>query len=158
MSAEGLGDALFGADADSVVNYVRTILGDPSTDSGWIDPLQSGAACPGTEIRFVTWNDLSLFFTDESPYASGSRHFSSYTYGPAFGSTMNPYGITTDAGVGVGDTVKLLVDTYPDGVLSPGDDMFPPTFLVEDGLHAFLTDGTPTGTVISWVGGSGCGE
>lgn len=159
LSATGLGDALFGADADGVVDYVKAILGPSDTDTGWIDPTSSGGACPGTQVRFVTWDDLSLFFTDESPAASGIRHFASYSYGPAFSSAgIRPYGLATDAGISVGAPVSLLQATYPTGVLSPGDEIFPATFHIEDGLIAYLTDATPTGTVTEFVGGFGCGE
>lgn len=158
MSAEGLGGAVFGADADGVVAYVRAILGAPTSDSGWDDPTSTGAPCPGTQVRFVSWNDLTLFFTDESFVTSGVRHFASFTYGPAFGPQIRPAGIVTVAGVGVGATVRELRAVYPAGLLEPGDDMFAPTFLIEQGLVAFLTDADPGGFATSFVGGFGCGE
>jgi hypothetical protein len=104
LSASGLGDALFDADADGVVEYVGSILGIPTTDSGWLDATANGIGCPGTEIRFVDWNDLSLFFTDD---VSAIRHFAAYTYGPAFGATIAPYGLATDAQIGVGSSVAV---------------------------------------------------
>lgn len=159
LSAQGLGDALFGADADSVIDYVRTIVGPSTNDSGWVDPIEIGAACPGTQVRFVDWNDLSLFFTDESPAASGLRHFAAYTYGPALdGTTIRPFGLTTDAGVGIGATVEFLKATYPKALVNPEDEISGPSFFIEDGLSGFLTGATNADTIISFVGGFGCGE
>ena len=155
LSPRGLGDALFDADADGVVEYVNSILGIPTTDSGWIDPVSTGTACPGTEVRFVDWKDLSLFFTDDG---SGVRHFASFTYGPAFGSTIAPYGLATDAGVGVGSTVASLRAAYPAVVVNPDDGFTGPSFQIEDGLYGFLTGTDDNATIISFVGGFGCGE
>jgi hypothetical protein len=158
LSAQGLGDALFGADADSVVDYVGTILGTPTSDSGWVDPLAIGAACPGTQVRFVDWNDLALFFTDESPAASGLRHFAAYTYGPAFAPTINPFGLVTDNGVGVGASVEFLRASYPGVLVNAGDEVSGPSFYIEEGLSGFFTGASNSDTIISFVGGFGCGE
>lgn len=159
LSSKGLGDALFGADADGVVDYVSSILGAPTNDSGWTDPLTIGAPCPGTAIRFVDWNDLSLFFSDNSPAATGLRHFAAYTYGPAFAANINPYGLATDLGLTVGDSVATLIERYPSAVVSAGDEISGPAFYIEDGLVGFLTDADPSsGVIMSFVGGYGCGE
>ena len=159
LSATGLGDALFGADADETIAYVSSIIGAPNNDSGWQDPISIGAACPGTTIRFVDWHDLALFFTDESPAASGLPHFASYTYGPAVdGATVNPFGLTTAAGLGVGGSVEFLRATYPGAKVNGGDDISGPSFYIEDGLSGFLTGASNADTIISFVGGFGCGE
>jgi hypothetical protein len=157
MRANGLGDAAFGAEPDGVIAYVSAIIGAPTVDSGWIDPLSVGS-CPGTEFRQVIWGDLVLQFSDESSVTSGRRHFFSYTYGPALGATIVPAGLKTDAGVGVGSTVAELTGTYPTAVVDPGDDFGGPNFRVNDGLAGFLTGVTPTDTVTSVLGGQGCGE
>jgi hypothetical protein len=159
LSSKGLGDVLFGADADSVVDYVSAILGSPSNDSGWADPLTIGAPCPGTQIRFVDWNDLSLFFSDNSPAATGLRHFAAFTYGPAFAANIEPYGLATDLGLTVGDSVSTLLERYPSAIVSAGDEISGPSFFIEDGLAGFLSDADPAaGVIISFVGGYGCGE
>ena len=133
-----MGDALFGAEAEGVIAYVESIIGASSSDTGWTDPMAIGAACPGTEVRFVSWADLALFFSNDSLAASGLRHFASYTYGPAFGPVIEPYGLTTDEGIGVGAEVSQLEATFPGGVLSVGDEIFGPSFLIEEGLFVFL--------------------
>ena len=158
MSADGLGDALFGAEADGVIEYVNGILGGPTNDTGWQDPVALGAPCPGTEIRFVEWNDLSLMFGNESPAASGFRHFASYTYGPPLSGQMEPFGLTTAVGIGVGSTVRELKAAYPSVVVNPADEISSPSFFVEEGLAGYLTGATNNDAIISFVGGYGCGE
>ena len=157
LRPNGLGDAAFGVDPDGTVAYISSIIGKPTVDTGWVDPLSVGA-CPGTELRQVTWNDLVLLFTDQSPFATGRRHFFAYTYGPSFTNQINPAGLKTDAGIGVGSTVAELQATYPNVVINPGDDFGGPNFLLSDGLAGFLTGVEPTDTVMSMLGGQGCGE
>lgn len=158
LSGAGLGDALFGADDQGVIDYVSSILGAPVTDTGWQDPLSIGAACPGTEVRFVDWNDLSLFFADESPYATGARHFAAYTYGPPFGATINPFGLASEAGIGIGSTVAQILAAYPSASINPDDGFSGSTFALGDGIYGFLSGVTDADTVIAVVAGSGCGE
>lgn len=153
----GLGDAAFGADPDGVIAYVSSIIGAFTVDTGWVDPLSVGA-CPGTELRQVTWGDLTLQFSDESSVTTGRRHFFSYLYGPTFGPQIAPAGLKTEAGIGVGSTVAELTGTYPSAVVNPGDDFGGPNFFINDGLAGFLTGVNPTDTVSSLIGGQGCGE
>ena len=158
LSGDGLGDALFGADAQGVIDYVSSVLGAPTNDTGWIDPLSIGAACPGTEVRFVDWHDLYLFFSDETGYASDARHFAGFVYGPAFGATLTPFGLSTDAGIDVGSTVAELRAVYPSVVVNPDDELSGPNFVLDDGLFGFLSGGGDSDTVIAFQGGTGCGE
>lgn len=157
LRANGLGDAAFGAEPDGVVAYVAAIIGAPTVDSGWIDPLSIGA-CPGTEFRQVIWGDLVLQFSDESNVTSGRRHFFFYQYGPPLGAQIAPAGLKTDAGIGVGSTVAELTGTYPTATIDPGSDFGGPNFVINEGLAGFLTGVNPTDTVTSIVGGQGCGE
>ncbi len=158
LSSEGLGEAVFGAGAEGVLAYVRAILGEATADSGWVDPASTGATCAGTEVRFVTWNDLVLTFGDSSPYAEGFQHFSGFTYGPAFGPQIDPHGLQTEGGIGVGDTVGDLETVYPGVTINDADEMSGPSFYIEEGLFGFLTGTGSDETIISFVGGAGCGE
>lgn len=164
LSAVGLGDALFGASADGVIAYVTAIIGEPTSDTGWVDPVETGAACRGTEVRSVTWHDLSLFFSDESLEAAGLRHFASYTYGPAVGAVLEPIGLRTQvegddtAGVTVGDTVSALLEAHPRTTLAPEDEMSGPSFFITEGLAGFITGVGANDRITSFVGGFGCGE
>jgi hypothetical protein len=152
----GLGSAAFGADPDGVIAYVSSIIGPLTVDTNWVNP-QSFGACLGTEMRQVSWGDLTLQFSDISNVTSGRRHFFWYDYGPSFGATIAPAGLKTDAGIGVGSTVAELQATYPSAVV--GDDPIGgPNFTINDGLAGFLTGVNPTDTVISVLGGTGCGE
>lgn len=158
MSPDGLGDAMFGAEAESVITYVRAILGAPTSDSGWVDPFAILAACPGTEVRFVEWDDLALTFSDESFYGSGIRHFASFRYGPTMRSYISPYGLTTLKGLGIGATVTQLRSAYPNAVVYPGNEVAEPSIEIADSLVAFLTDTSANGHAVSYMGGYGCGE
>jgi hypothetical protein len=161
LSAQGIGDVQFGADADQTIAYVNSILGKPSRDTGWVDPLTAGQSCPGTTIRLVDWNDLSLFFTDQSPAVQVQlRHFASFTYGPPITPGQpSPFGLTTPNGVGLGSSVKALKAAYPAVKVLPGDGLSTgPQFNIEQGLSGFLTGVKNTDTVISFIGGYGCGE
>lgn len=158
LSATGLGNDRFGDDADVVVADVTAIVGTPDSDSGWVDPILIGAACPGSEVRFVTWGDLQLFFSDESTAASGVRHFAAFHYGPTLGQVARPYGLTTAEGIGLGSTVQSLRATYAQGVMAPGDEVLGPRFVITDGLTAFVTETVAAGVVQSFSGGFGCGE
>jgi hypothetical protein len=153
----GLGSAAFGADPDGVIAYVSSIIGPLTVDTGWVDPLSVGA-CPGTEMRQVSWGDLALQFGDVSNVTSGRRHFFSYVYGPSFGANIAPAGLKTDAGIGVGSTVAELTATYPSAVVDDSDPIGGPHFDLSDGVTGFLTGITPTDTVTSVLGGTGCGE
>jgi len=157
LRANSLGDAAFGAEPDGVVAYVTAIIGAPTVDSGWIDPLSVGA-CPGTEFRQVIWGDLVLQFSDESNVTSGRPHFFFYQYGPPLGAQIAPAGLKTDAGIGFGSTVAELTATYPTATIDPGSDLGGPNFVINDGLAGFLTGINPTDTVTSIIGGQGCGE
>jgi len=155
---DGVGDAVFGADPDEVIAYIRSILGAPSADSGWADPFSSFGVCPGTEVRGVSWGDLTLLFTDSSVVTSGRRHFFTYSYGPAFGATIDPLGAHTSAGISVGSTVADLKAAYPGVVVNPADDIFAPNFYINDNLTGFLTGATDADTITSFTGGISCGE
>jgi len=157
LSHLGLGDASFGADADGVVTYVDSVLGQPTSDSGWVDPASTGKTCTGTEVRFVVWRDLSLFFTDQSSYVKGLRHFASYTYGPAFGATIDPNGLVTDSGVGVGSTVAAMKKAYPAAAVAGPSSTHPTArFSIQVGLVGTLSGTHSTDVITSFVGGQAC--
>jgi hypothetical protein len=155
---DGLGDALFGAETDEVIAYVRSIIGAPTADTGWVDPFSVFGVCPGTEVRGVTWGDLTLLFSDSSTVTSGRRHFFHYSYGPPFGSTIEPAGMRTSTGVGVGSTIAELRAGFPGVVVNPADDIFDANFYVSDTFRGFVSGTADTDLVTSIAGGVGCGE
>ncbi len=154
---DGLGDALFGADPEQVVSYVTANLGKPTADSGWADPFSAFGVCPGTEVRGVTWGDLTLLFSDDSPVVSGRRHFFSYLLGPPFGSTVQPAGMATSERIGVGNTVGELRFTYPDVELTD-DEIQGPSFTLNNGINGTMT-GLADDELIKFISaGPRCGE
>ncbi len=157
LSGTGIGTAEFGADPDTVVSYVTTSLGEPTNDTGWIDPLSVGA-CPGTEIRFVDWGTLSLVFGDASQVAEGRRHFFAYYYGSAGEVGGAPVGLVTDAGITTGSRVVDVKAAYPAVTLNPEDDFSSPFFYVSDDLRGYLTGLDDDSTVTVILGGNGCSE
>jgi hypothetical protein len=154
---DGLGDALFGTEPEEVIRYVQAVLGPATADSGWADPFSAFGVCPGSEVRGVTWGDLTLLFSDESTVAAGRRHFFNYVYGPPYGVSIQPEGMRTELGIGIGSTVAELRAAYP------GVRIFPPDiadayFVVDENLTGFITGTTDADTVRSVSGGIGCGE
>jgi hypothetical protein len=159
LSPTGLGAADFGTDPEAVITYVSSLIGPPSADSGWTDPIVGGfGVCPGNEVRGVSWNDLLLLFSDNTDVASGRRHFFAYILGPTFEADINPFGLTTDAGIGIGSTVASLRGTYPAALINPADDISPASFLIFSGLTGQLTSDADDGQISVVRGGTGCGE
>ncbi|CAB4873217.1 unannotated protein [freshwater metagenome] len=159
LRGDGVGDAIFGADPDGVIDYLNALFGAPSSDSGWVSAVER--TCPGTEVRSVSWGDLALLFGDESSVSSGRRHFFAWSYGPApSGVAISPAGLATAPPglIGIGSTVAQIRAAYPTASISPGDELVGPSAAIGDGLVAFLTNTSRTGVVTSLVGGFGCGE
>ena len=154
----GLGGALFGADPDAVVRYMSAILGSPTSDTGWVATSSlAPLVCRGTQARFVAFHDLQLFFSDESGYAKGRLHFAAFTYGPAQGDHIDPYGLATDTGMKVGSTVAEMKKAYPKLGLNQPNQAHPyPGFSIRHGLTGILTGLLDTDTVTGFVGGSAC--
>ena len=157
LRSDGLGSIRFGVEPDGVVDYVSSLLGDPDSDTGYVDSFSEFGTCPGTEVRGVRWGDLLLVFGDESDFDSGRRHFYQWQFGPQTESPLRPNGPLTDGGIGLGVTVSEIRAVYPDVVIFD-DEIFGPGFELEPLLWGTLTDDAPTGRVIALVGGTPCGE
>jgi hypothetical protein len=157
LRSDGLGTIRFGVEPDGVVDYVSSLLGDPDSDTGYIDSFSEFGTCPGTEVRGVRWGDLLLLFGDESDFDSGRRHFYQWQFGPQTESPLRPNGPLTDGGIGLGATVADIRAVYPD-VQIFDDDIFGPGFELEPLLWGTLTDDADSGRVIALVGGTPCGE
>jgi hypothetical protein len=157
LRPDGLGDALFGTDPDQVIAYVSANLGKPTADSGWADPFSAFGVCPGTEVRGVTWGDLTLLFSDDSPVVSGRRHFFSYLLGPPFGGSIQPAGMATAERIGVGNTVGELRFTYPNVELFD-DELSGPSFVLDNGINGTMS-GLADDELVRFISaGTRCGE
>ena len=156
LSGEGIGTAGFGADADGVIEYIRSYFGPADNDTGWIDPLSIGL-CAGDELRRVSWGVLTLQFSDVSNIVQGRRHFSAYTYGDQAEIGGAPVGLHTSRGVAIGSRVIDVRAAYPAATINPEDDFSPPFFYVNDSLRGFLTGVDDEATVTAILGGEDCG-
>jgi len=152
----GIADAPFGADPNEVIAYVSGVIGDPTEDSGWVDAISR--TCPGTEVRFVRWGDLTLLFGDESEVESGRRHFFAWDFGPADEIDPSPAGLATPEGISIGSSVVDIGRVYPNATLFEGDELATASAQIDESLFAFLTDTRDLGVITAMVGGQGCGE
>ena len=163
LRGDGLGSARFGAAPQGVVEYVTSVLGGNTGDTGWVDPLafaDCGAGGAATKARRVDWGVLSLLFSDASSYALDREHFIGYEYGRVGEIGDEPSGLRTPGGVGLGSRVVDLYAEFTDAAVNEGDDEvgIPPNFYVSDVFYGLLT-GTANDDVVTVIfGGYGCGE
>jgi len=159
LRGDGIGSAKFGAAPDGVVEYVTSILGGNTGDTGWVDPL-SFAVCDGTVARRVDWGVLSLLFSDLSDVADGRQHFMGYEYGRVGELGDEPVGLRTPGGTTLGSRVVDLLADFPEAAVNPGetDINIPPNFYVSDDFYGLLTGVGADDVVTVVFGGYGCGE
>jgi hypothetical protein len=159
LTGDGLGSAQFGADPDQVIEYVTSILGSPTDDTGWVDPF-TFAACEGTIARRVDWGVLALLFTDLSQVANGRRHFIGYEYGRVGQIGDDPVGLHTPGGITLGSRVVDLKAEFPEAVINPGEPQskIPDNFYVSTVFYGLLTGVTQDDYITVLFGGYGCFE
>ena len=159
LSGEGIGSALFGAEPEGIIQYVSSILGGPTEDTGWVAP-DAFALWEGTRARRVDWGTLSLLFTDLSPIADGRRHFIGYEYGRVGEIGDEPVGLRTPGGITLGSRVVDLLAEFPDAAVNEGDSQvgIPDNFYVSNVFYGLLTGTTADDYVTVLFGGYGCGE
>ena len=140
LSGDGIGSSLFGTDPEAVIQYVTSILGSNTADTGWVPPDTFGF-CPGNEVRRVDWGVLSLLFSDGSDYATGRRHFMAWEYGRLGQVGDEPVGLRTAGGVTLGSRVVDVLAEFPDATLIPGDSdvELPDQFYVDDTFTGLLS-------------------
>ena len=154
---DGIGDARFGAVPDDVTAFISGILGTPTKDTGWVDA--ASRTCQGSQVRFVSWGDLTLQFGDESNIATERQHFYYWTFGPPSGTSISPAGLMTPERIGIGSTVAQLRAAYPAAQFIEGDDLNTPRAILPSGVVAYLTDTSDAGAITVMNGGQpGCGE
>lgn len=159
LRGDGLGSAKFGAAPDGVIDYVSSILGGNTGDTGWVDPL-TFAVCEGTVARRVDWGVLSLLFSDLSDVANGRRHFMGYEYGRVGVVGDEPVGLRTPGGTTLGTRVVDLLADFPEASVNPGESEInsPPNFYVSNNFKGLLTGIDVDDYVTVIFGGYGCGE
>jgi hypothetical protein len=159
LRGDGLGSAVFGAAPQGVIDYVTSILGGNTSDTGWVDPF-TFAVCDGTIARKVSWGVLDLHFGDLSPFANGRRHFHGYDYGREGEIGNEPVGLRTPGATTLGSRVVDLIAEFPDAAVNEAQPEInsPSNFYVSDNFWGLLT-GTAADDVVTVVrGGYGCGE
>ena len=158
LDGRGVGAASFGDDPDTAIAAVSGVLGDPTDDSGWVDPFTI-SACPGNEYRRVSWGAFSLQFSDSTSVADGRRHFFGYEYGEVGSTDVQPPGLETSEGIGIGSTVAELKQAYPGVAVFAGEEGLSSSgFEVQENrLGGQLTDPSDAGFVVLIRGGDFCG-
>lgn len=158
LRGDGLGSARFGAAPEDVIDYVTSILGGNTGDTGWVDPF-TFAICEGEVARRVDWGVLSLLFSDFSDVAIGRRHFMGYEYGRLGELGDEPVGLRTLGGTTLGSRVVDLLADFPDAVVNPGEEgiNIPPNFYVNNNFYGLVTGIDPEDRVTVVFGGYGCG-
>jgi hypothetical protein len=155
LESIGLGVATFGEPADTVVAALTALLGEPTEDTGFVDPFLIGT-CATNELRRVSWDSLSVLFGDNG--TPGSRQFFSYAYGDVTDLAAEPVGLLTPAGIGIGTTVADLRSAYPEVVVQEGEEgLFESSFFVDETLAGLLTGAADTDLVTVIFGGEFCG-
>jgi hypothetical protein len=159
LTADGIGSAIFGASPDGVIEYVTSILGGNTGDTGWVDPFDF-AACDGTRARRVDWGVLSLLFGDASIYSAGRDHFIGWEYGRVGEIGDEPVGLRTPGGQTLGGRVVDLLAEFPEASVNEGDDELdiPSNFYVSDSFYGLLSGVGSDDVVTVMFGGYGCGN
>ena len=163
LGGDGLGSARFGAEPEGVIDYVTSILGGNTADTGWVDPFtfaDCGAGGTATVARRVDWGVLSLLFSDGSSYAIGRRHFIGFEYGRVGQIGDEPQGLRTQGRVTLGSRVVDLLAEFPEASINEGEaDLgIPDNFYVSDVFYGILTGTARDDVVTVMFGGYGCGE
>ncbi len=160
LRGDGLGLARFGAAPEGVIEYVTSILGGNTADTGWVDPYTFADCSPATVARRVDWGVLSLLFSDLSSYAAGRNHFIGWEYGRVGQIGDEPAGLRTPGGTTLGSRVVDLLADFPDAGVNEGeaDLNIPPNFYVSDNFRGLLTGTSPDDFVTVIFGGYGCAE
>lgn len=160
LNPTGIGDIIFGGDADETVAQLSAVLGSPTEDTGWTPSFET---CPGTEARVVRWTSLQAFFTDGATEwaPEGTRHFFHYGQSVLAGGGVL-IELTTSTGIGIRSTLGELAAAYGEQVTITDDPIFGPFWEV-DVAGAGVLWGTAgaigdSGMIDSINGGSGCGE
>lgn len=159
LRPDGIGSAVFGAEPQGVIDYVTSILGGNTADTGWVDPF-TFADCRGDQVRRVDWGALSLLFGDVSDVAIGRLHFIGWEYGRVGEITDEPVGLRTPGGVTRGTRIVDLLVEFPDAAINEGEEdlAIPANFYVSDSFYGLLTGTTDDDYVTVMFGGFGCGE
>lgn len=153
LRGDGLGVVAFGDDPDDAVEAMTSALGEPTADPGWTPAFSEYGTCPGEQIRAVSWDHLTLLFTDgETAHGAGEHLFSWRVDGA-------PPALGTETGFGWGATTADAEELHPGQVDQvPAEEPFPGFLVLDSGagpITAFVDD---EDVVTHLEAGAPCGE
>lgn len=153
----------FGTDDDETVDALVAVLGEPTTDSGWIPAWGDYGVCPDPMVRAVEWDALITLYTNAETdfwFPAGTEHFFSFNYL----ASDSPPNLLTPEGIGIGSTLAELEAAYP-GEIEIDEAFFDPALGFWSyrlggwtGLWGYASGQADTSTITSINGGRGCGE
>lgn len=161
LRPDGLGDLYFGDPAGDVLGGLEVVLGAPDEDTGWVDQLENYGTCLGSEVRFVRWRSLNVFFTDgPSDWGPADfRHVAAYTHSGFLDPDV--LDLVSSDGLSLGSPVGDVRALYGQGAVTD-DEVFGPLWVFDppgSGYQWGEVSGTePEDTVESISGGFACGE
>ena len=157
----------FGTTFEQAQPALESALGPPSTDTGVVESFGLYGTCPGTQLRALEYGGgaLQLLFGDVD---GGTLTLYQWALTGEGASSRVPrasalIGNAATFEFGVGTTVAALQEGAAPASLevSPGDEVFPASFRLQDqssGFFGYLTGPGPSDTATFVQGGQGCGE
>ena len=160
LSGDGLGSAVFGAEADGVIDYVTSILGGNTADTGWVRARHASPSATARSPDASTGARCRCCSPTcrRSPTAAGTSSATSTAGSAQIGD--EPVGLRTPGGITLGSRVVDLLAEFPDAAVNEGDPEvgIPDNFYVSNVFYGLLTGTTADDYVTVLFGGYGCGE
>ncbi len=112
LGVDGIGAlTAFGDDAETTIQTLTCLLGDPDADSGYVDSFSVFGTCPGSLVRGVRWGPLLTLYGNAMLFDAEPREFYDYRY-DAFESPDTLELVFPETGVGLGATIPELEAAY----------------------------------------------
>ena len=109
VTAEGIANIEFGADADSAIGQLVSSFGASTQDTGWQVSTEQFGVCAGDFERIVYFGPYAAIVTKPD----GAEIFNGYRSDLQFGDLTNPAAsLETLSGLKIGDTVADLKSIY----------------------------------------------
>lgn len=109
VTAEGIANIEFGADADSAIGQLVSSFGASTQDTGWQVSTEQFGVCAGDFERIVYFGPYAAIVTKPD----GTEIFNGYRSDLQFGDLTNPAAsLETLSGLKIGDTVADLKSIY----------------------------------------------
>lgn len=168
LRGDGLSVASVGDHFDQAVAALTDALGEPREDTGWTaqSEQQSWLGICSSEHpywRGVAWGQLSVIFVSSDSEGGPDAALTSWGYGARRDVPPDESPLTTEAGLGVGDTRDRAVELYGDQVTYiEGDEVVDPWLRIDtDDSERFIQAilSREDHQTIRWfAGGEPCGE